>query len=299
MHKKFLIIILLLISGACSFSKEENKYIVDMVAYSYNRPLQLYALLESLEKYVHGLGKITVIYRASDDRFEAAYEKVKQRFDAVVFKRQAHQTARQDFKQMTLDALLAGKARYIMFAVDDDIVIDHVDVRECARALKATGAYGFYLRLGLHVTECYTENRHQGVPQDIHEAISGIYQWTFSEGNGDWGYPNSVDMTIFKKSEIEEKLTTLWYTTPNTLEGQWAGRADRSKTGLCFRGTKIINTPLNLVQTDYAANRHSHAFTVEQLLEKFNEGLKIDLDPLYKMQNVSAHINYEPQFIRR
>ena len=41
----------------------------DLVIFSYNRPLQLYALLESITNYVTGLDKIMVIYRSSDARY--------------------------------------------------------------------------------------------------------------------------------------------------------------------------------------------------------------------------------------
>jgi len=46
-----------------------NKANTDLIVFSYDRPLQLYALLESLESYVTGLAQISVIYRVSRDAF--------------------------------------------------------------------------------------------------------------------------------------------------------------------------------------------------------------------------------------
>jgi len=40
-------------------------------------------------------------------------------------------------------------------------------------------------------------------------------------------------------------------------------------------------------------------YTPKELLEKFEEGLKIDIKPLYQMQNKAVHTEYEPTFILR
>ncbi len=45
---------------------------VDLIVFSYDRPLQLYACLESIKCCIKktGVGEIFVIYRASDDKFD-------------------------------------------------------------------------------------------------------------------------------------------------------------------------------------------------------------------------------------
>ena len=56
---------------------------VDLVVFSYDRPLQLFAFLESTNQFVSGLGEISIIYRYSDENYEKAYQKV---FDYFEFK---------------------------------------------------------------------------------------------------------------------------------------------------------------------------------------------------------------------
>ena len=73
----------------------------DLIIFSYNRPLQLYALLESVQKDVTGLGETTVLYRA-DGPFAAGYEKVKAAYPQVQFRAQGIDPA-SDFKPLTLD----------------------------------------------------------------------------------------------------------------------------------------------------------------------------------------------------
>ena len=85
--KKYFLILSILFSASflwCAVdvdkSYEQKKSDADFVIFSYNRPLQLYAFLESIEKYVAGIGSIQVIYRVSDDSYEEGYKVVKKEF---------------------------------------------------------------------------------------------------------------------------------------------------------------------------------------------------------------------------
>jgi hypothetical protein len=65
----------------------------------------------------------------------------------------------------------------------------------------------------------------------------------------------------------------------------------------------MVNITMNMVQYYYnkavVCNRCNNSLTTEQLLEKFNAGLKIDIRPLFSLQNNSKHIEYVPTFIVR
>ena len=69
----------------------------DLIAFSFDRPMQLYALLESLEYYVNGIQNIYVICRASNDRYRSAYEQVAEAFSRVTFVWQG-ENPKADFK---------------------------------------------------------------------------------------------------------------------------------------------------------------------------------------------------------
>ena len=73
--------------------KIENKN-ADLVVFSFDRPLQLYAFLESAEKFVKGLGQISVIYRCSGDQFQQGYDKVQKCFKQVKFLAQGKDPAK-------------------------------------------------------------------------------------------------------------------------------------------------------------------------------------------------------------
>lgn len=270
----------------------------DLVIFSYDRPLQLYALIESLNKYVTGINSIAIVYRASSNAYDAAFKNVASSFPYVQFFKQE---SIDDFKTLTVQALDSGLSDYILFAVDDNIVKDYVDLSECIEWLENTKSYGFYLKLGTHLTHCYTENCTQEVP---HYSIvhDDIYAWNFEDGQKDWNYPNTVDMTLYRKKDLLNLFKQFVYTNPNFLEAQWASwwvqHKNNARIGIFYKNSKILNIPINRVQNDML-NRDMNLYTPQELLEKFEAGLKIDILPFYQIKNNAVHMEYEPIFIQR
>lgn len=70
------------------------------------------------------------------------------------------------------------------------------------------------------------------------------------------------------------------------------------KSGLCYTTTKIVNIPLNIVQTEWVTP-HMKAYDANTLLKMFNNGLKIAIDDLHKIDNKSAHLDFTVRFIQR
>lgn len=275
-----------------------DEYKADFIIFSFDRPLQLYALLESMETYMTGVGDIRIIYRSSDEAYDAAYDEVKQQFDYALFEQQGA-NPRQDFKPLTMRCLNNCPHKYVIFAVDDIIVKDFVDLSHTIDAMKQTGAYGFYLRLGHNITFNYPRNVSERLPA-LQKISDDAYCWKFAGTSYTWRYPNTVDMTLYKKETAIRDFTRMNFSNPNTLEARWASKARSiiNKIGLCYEQSKIVNLPLNRVQHTYK-NRHMNLATPEELLEIFNQGLKIDITTLFKIKNKSAHMNYNPEFIER
>ena len=275
--------------------KKEGEDQADCVVFSFDRPLQLYALLESIQRHVKGLRQTTVLYCSSAEEFNAAYDDVVGAFPEVHFVKQG-KDPKGDFKPLLLKVLHESPAQYVMFAVDDMIVKDEIDVGHALAALEVTGAEGFFFRLGKHVTYSYANDLDQGVPQGIN-FDGGITAWQYSHGKGDWKYPHSVDMTLYKKSEFLPLFEKMKYVHPGKLEEKWAGKPQYNRVGLCYETSKVLNIPLNLVLE--STNRFQKSCSVEELLKTFEKGMKMDISPLYQITNRSAHIEYEPTFIVR
>jgi hypothetical protein len=271
----------------------------DLVIFSYNRPLQLYALLESIKNYCTGFNEIHVIYRTDAEQFDQGYKVVTHDFCNVQYHKQSS-NPQQDFKPLTLQAAFFSPSAYIMFAVDDIVVKEKIDISECIDALEQCSAYGFYLRLGKNLTNCYSYGSAAQPLPPLQEELPMIFSWHFNQGTFDWVYPHTVDMTLYRKKDIESYLRVYSYSSPNKLEDIWNlhARPIIAKKGLCYLTSKIVNVPLNRVQNDYN-NRAMQQWTVLGLLEEFLGGKKIDITPLYAVHNTAAHMEYSPLFINR
>lgn len=300
MYRKFSIFLILVAVIFPCYGKirlhRRQKKTADLIIFSFNRPMQLYAVLEGVQKYFSNLNNTYVLYRTTNQDYDQAYNEIKSTFNNVHFVKQGD-NPRGDFKPLLLQCFFDSPAEYIMFSVDDDIVKDFVDLNECIEALEKSGAYGFYLRLGENITVQYNQDIVIGIPSYT-EVKKDILKFKFNEGIGDWAYPHNVDMTIFKKSNIAGFYMNASYSSPNTLEGQWCGAADLNNYGLCFRESKKFMLPLNIVQQDWwvpNANLHS----IEELFQKWKDGLKIDIDKFYQINNTCVLMGYKPIFIDR
>ena len=298
--QRILFSLLLLLQQNYSISSNNGQQSkADVIVFSYDRPLQLYALLESLYLYTTDINSVSVIYRTSANDFAQAFNTVALDFPEVIF---LHQQSIDDFKTLTVQAIENSSSDYVVFAVDDNIVKDTTCLAECIEWLEKTNAYGFYLKLGTHLNYCYTENKPQAVPayQPVHESI---YSWQFKEGEKDWNYPNTMDMTLYRKKDIIDLFRSFAYTNPNLLESSWASwwvhHGAPSNHGLFYEHSKTLNIPLNKVQTAFILNRDMDLYTPQELLEKFEAGYKIDIKPLYQMFNKAVHTEYAPTFISR
>lgn len=293
----YTILVLTIVFVFRAYAMQSEQSVVDVVIFSFDRPLQLYALLESMQQHVYGMGEQHVIYRASDDQFEKGYAIVSESFPEIQLHRQGA-NPRADFKPLTVSATFNSPSQYVIFAVDDIVVKDAIDLSQCAQLMEQHNAYGFYLRLGKNLTQCYSwGSRMQPLPP-LQQEGDELFSWQFNQGQLDWGYPHTVDMTLYRKRDIEQDVKTLSYYAPNSFEDMWNRRARRimERRGLCFRESKIVNMPLNRVQHEYR-NRAMNEYAPRDLLTLFLDGKKMDIAPLRGIDNKAAHMEYSPTFI--
>ena len=120
---------------------------VDVIVFSCDRPLQLYAFLESLYLHSTHIHDTSVLYRCSSSAYRAGYENVLNAFPQARFIYQTNPP--HDFKPLFMEAVFeAGSAEYVVIGVDDIIITDKIDFNECIEALQAANGYAFYLTIG-------------------------------------------------------------------------------------------------------------------------------------------------------
>lgn len=274
------------------FSKDEER--VDLLVFSYNRPLQLYAFLESSERFLEGLHRQYVIYRAANDHYEKGYAKVKEAFPNVIYLRQSVENPSDDFGSVVKKTLFdrnVSSARYITFAFDDFLIKESIDFREAVNLLKETGAHGFYFCLGNHL-KVHPEKQKFLIQE-------GVFGWQFSTMEGEWRVPNSLKMTLYKKDEIEPDFINMKFHSPNILEALWNEGANLSRIGLYYGKSKAVSLPLNIAMEDEGASEKVSKISTKQLLTYFDQGLKIDTSHLEEIENETIDVSLAPEFVRR
>ena len=134
----------------------------------------------------------------------------------------------------------------------------------------------------------------------IDSKTSEFGEWTWSQGKYDWKYPLSVDGHIFFRKDILEMIKAIEFKAPNTLESrlQSYNRYFLKKRGKCALKPSIFNNPCNKVQTEIPCNRFGQ-LTSAQLLEKWNEGMEIDVYKFFDIKNRGVHEEKELQFVKR
>lgn len=275
----------------------------DLLIFSYDRPLQLYALLESIDKNMDNLQEIAILYRTSSPSFEKGYINVQKNFPHIRFYSQNLSKSLRDFKHLTLQIVDAFSTEHVIFSVDDMIVKQKVDLSEAIDVIEKTQAYFFSLRLGTHLKFCYMGEFDQRVPQNI-KVTPHIIGWQIDAARGDWNYYPSVDMTMFSLEHVRSIFPNILFNDPNELEAAWEKYYRkiqkvqmRREIGLCYIESKAVNIPLNIVSA--LNNKSMNLYSKDELLEKFSKGLKIDIEPLQNSLNASVHIELDPTFIER
>lgn len=279
----------------------------DLVVCSYNRPLQLMALIESSEKRLSGLGNIFVLYR-SDEEYQQGYDKLIRQMPHVTFVKQVD--PKKDFQDLFLDIVYnKSKSSHVLFGVDDIVVKTEVQIDEALREMEKTHAHGVFLRLGENITYSYMQDKPEAIPPSK-KVGAGLKAFRFEDGQLDWKYPNTLDMTIYKKADIEKGLRSSTYKNPSELETFWNETSkfdflERKKDeernvhtiGLYYPVSKVVNIPMNVV-TRYYENKNLSSHSPEELLRLFEEGYKIDVDKVSSIEHNSCHADIDLDFVQ-
>lgn len=279
----------------CNPSSVECEDYASCIVFSRDRACQLHALLSSLRDHVEEGLELYVIYRATNDRHKKAYEEVIELFNG----RHIEWREEDNFRSDLLTVMGGIATRSVFFLVDDIVFIRPVSLK--ALSVFNLREYVPSLRLGEHVNYCYTEQQPMKVPELV-EADAGnahLVSWEWLQGDYDWGYPLSVDGHVFLTDEIRLLLENVEFTAPNSLEKamQVLRELYRMRSGICYRESRIVNIPMNRVQTEND-NLYGEV-SVEELLERWEAGYRIDVDKLYNVKPESAHQELPVSFVLR
>jgi hypothetical protein len=266
---------------------------LDMMVFSRNRALQLYALLESIEKYFDATKiNVTILHRYDDDH-KASLANVSSHFGSYKFIDES------DF-QNQVQEFLASPGELVTFLTDDIIFKDHVSTQQVSEIMLANpSVLAFSLRLGLHVYDCYALGQEQPSPQG-NVYPPNLFVWNWRSAQMDWEYAFSVDGHVFRKPHLSTWTSPLNYHHPNSFEEalQLCRRLqDIPPAMACYVTSKLVNLPINRVQ-DSHQNRCGEIDS-NYLLEKWDAGLCLDIERYHRVLNKGVHDELELFFKER
>lgn len=259
-----------------------------------DRAMQLHALLGSYVDNVHNRAKLSILYRATTEAHEIAYQEVFDEYQGVI-ETIIKQDTRQSFRSHLNNILQGSSAEYLFFLVDDDLFIEKFDLVNFANLTT------FYsvpsMRMGLNLTQSYVVQKVQPLPANVpfelaHSTVGSkdeLTYWRWCDGALDWGYPLSVDGHLFLRKEIMAFATNTEFDSPNTFEGNMQKYLPQfsNRFGIAYEKSRMVNIPYNRVQNDIE-NIHANVHQ-DYMLEKWQAGNRINWRSYYGMANESVH----------
>lgn len=270
----------------------ETANTIGCIIFSFDRALQLDALLRSFFLNTNNTCKLYVIYKASNKDHHTAYQEVINKFNENV----TFNLETKPFKDELITALNTINTGKLFFLVDDIIFTGNVHLSDLAKI--DTSKYVFSLRMGGNLNYSYVVDKPQKLP-DFVKKTNGYLYWKWDKGDLDWSYPLSVDGHIFGREEINILINHYSFNSPNSLESilQKEKNIFMHRTGICYKKTRIVNCPCNKVQNE--VNNLHGSLHQDELLKIWQSGKKIDINKLQGFVNSSVHEELPFTFINK
>lgn len=274
---------------------------MQIVIFSFNRAIQLDALLDSLLKHwKNPKSYVDVLYNTSDEAYQKGYELLKERYRSkfisfhkenplrgsaypwpllakyINFKAFVHnkyiRKPKTNFRSLLFSIIESNPKRELMFMTDDSLFIRDVDVSEEVFSWlhAAPRNRQLSLRLGRGMN---------GESQFNIQEEEGWLTWNMSKvpGKNNWSYTFSVDAHIYDKSTLFAILKKTIFCNPSSLEGYMHLRS--VKDGL-FQEAKaplkptLLSFPINMVQK--VAENETMGVSTEMLNDYYLNGYRLE-----------------------
>ena len=205
----------------------EQKELADMIIFSHESPQHLGICLESIEKNLMGVHQLYVVCTGSRS-YLSYYKGLEKKFPAAAF---IYPTmhSKSHFKESVLHSLIgaASSPSYIILSTDLVKIDSPISLVSCIKAMRQTKAYGFYLHLA----------GKQRIDSSFMEK--GIYSWVIGEGEEQWKDPNILQMSLYRKIDLERDFKEMDFSNIEELKGGWNIGSHVYRIGLSFEEPKV------------------------------------------------------------
>lgn len=253
---------------------------------SKDRAAQLDLLLRSMQRFVRELSRQTtiVLYRTTTPEYEEAYKVLQKEHPWVVFARE------ENFRPDMQKLCLSGEEGCLQIGVDDDCYVAPFSLNdiEFKRFLEDEQVIALSLRMSPKMTHCFTENVATPPPWF---RTDGAWYWPGLRG--DWGYPMSVDLTIWRRCDVRKVIAYGDWKMLHQLEPALRAAMTRP-LAICYPEVRIRNNADNTIQDGVDPNRHGGGDPVA-MNQRYLAGERIKMDNIIAADPPSPHflIDYE------
>lgn len=270
------------------FRKNESK--IDSIVFSKDRAMQLHAFLSSYIEMVQERGTMYVLYKASNDRHLKRYNELIEIYknENIVF------IAEVDFRSQLIQLCENSRAMTIGLYVDDMIFIQQVNYNHILSF--DTLSHVVTLGRGKELDYSVVLDKKQPLP-DFEELENGFqcFKWNYLNSHNDWTFPVGVGGYFFGRNELFVMLQNTEFKAPNTLEInlQYFKPFFINRFGVCMTSVSCVGVHANMVQTEFP-NPDIGTFSIEELLNKWEDGLRIDISKFRGVPgNIAQYQAYE------
>lgn len=276
-----------------------------LIIWSKDRACQLDLLLRSIQ-WCGIKPYVSVIYKSSTDEFEKGYDLVNKKyntFDSNFALINQNLYLSKSFNSATMAEVHSySNLEYwenIGFCTDDTVFYRKFPANPTSfPLLKYNESFSF--RLGLNtLLQDYSVG---SIQPPLNRYINGgeTISWNPQEYHplNNYGYPYSLDLHIYNRSNIQDCLEEFTFKNTNELEGGLSHRRSRITTMTAFKKSLAVNIPMNNMSgMTLSGQTTSCAKSTEELNEAFLDGYIIDFDELLQsMRNGDAVVGCHQEF---
>jgi hypothetical protein len=273
---------------------------------SYNRPMQLHALLESITLHdkANLLANIHVRYQGTTTALANGYVHVKnnEAFRHIDFKNKSPNGLGYDM----LEVMGNSSYKYFVVITDDSLFYRDFTLpyEELDRAMTDDiNHLSFRLGYNTEVID-YTNPIEKHFLKINNQFFPNLLQFNWTNHTNHYGYPCALDGTLFNRVDILNY--TLQSVGASFDYRKWECKVNElicqplSKPyALCFEQSVLVNSPNNMVSDGpYCKNGEVHKYTVEELNSKYLAGEKIDIRAIDSDSIVSVQQELPLKFIK-
>jgi hypothetical protein len=186
-----------------------------------------------------------------------------------------------DFKRQLIEICENSRAKTIATYVDDMIFIRKVDYNKILQIDTLDNMVT--LGRGPEMNYSVVLNKPLVLPKFSSNGDGFQYfRWDFTHEYSDWTYPVGVGGYFFGRDELVVMLKSVDFKAPNSLEIslQQFKPMFIHRFGVCMDHISCVAVHANIVQTEHN-NPVLGTFSIEELLNKWEEGLMIDIHRFY------------------